>query len=676
MTGEPLEIFREQSSLRDRVLPGYRWRPEQETLARAVLDCLTGSKFLIAEAGTGTGKSLAYLIPAIWFAREKGLRICISTETRALQKQIQENEIRIVEKVIGSRIRDEVCFGSSNYLCIRNVEQSRIEHLLDEDTAKRLMEWGELTADGLIQNTGLSNLNQEAKMKIGRNPGDCGASRCSFYDDCTYYRIREKWKEADLLVVNHNLLSSHFAFDQKILPEFEHVIIDEAHSFAGIFGDTCRGEFSFDEAFLLLKSRDLESESIRKHLQSFEAYLGNHFSLQPGSQQRIHEGLSGDSLKLLLFELDKEVARLKEKIEQERSYSQQDSDAGSLTRVEAMVQQLDSDRKVLESIQNGPGDKSVHWIRLEKSENLSGNYRIFVRPILTGPILRSKVLEKLQSVIFTSATLSSGGKDPFHFIRKELGFVFSESGGDAKENFDQPDQSLEPSRLVLLKLDSPFDYENKTALFLPAISADPAKEEERFQELSAKWILALVKLTGGGAFVLFTSNRALEKTFNMVKELRPEVAHRIIKQTSYGHVQALEKFRNEQDGILFGVSTFWQGVDIRGDALRLVIIVRLPFQVPDDPVLEAKSEWEKNEGQNPFRSLQLPFAVLSMKQGFGRLIRSEVDRGIVAILDPRILSKPYGKTILSALPRSPIVRKFSILEDIWSRWKKGEHRGT
>ena len=642
---DPTAAFRRDSDVFRSIWSSYEYRPQQEKMATSVEDALEERRHLLVEAGTGVGKTLAYLLPILAYALENEVRVAISTETRSLQKQILEKDIPLAEKILGKSIQAEICLGASNYVCKRKLEKVVREGSFDPDMQDHLaafLDWEKKTPTGVRQ-----DYDGEATWNFWdmttRDADDCLGSRCPNFESSFYFVAKERWKRANVLIMNHSLLSSHLAMERKLLPEFECLVIDEAHRFPDIFASAYQNSASFSEAQSLIKvcmEYDVDGPAA---FEAFQTEFTNNYSLRPGERKRIHEKIKYKSLKNLLSSLDKMSARLDEIVSgEEKLFKESDEMVQNekMLQLSARLARVNDLRIVLGSFAAGPGDENVHWITRPENDARM-NYFLTEAPVSTSGKIERDLLSQYPTVIFTSATLSTAGPDAFAYFKKEIGAEF-----------------LESDRLKTIRLDSPFDYKKNCVLYLPSNIPDPSQSEEDFHRMAAQVITHVVRLSRGGAFVLFTSGRSLRAVRELINEDESEKNFNILSQLELGPARALSEFLRGEQSALFGLATFWQGIDIPGDALRLVILVRIPFRVPDDPILEAKMEREKQAGRSPFGTIQLPQAVISVKQGFGRLIRTHQDRGAVVILDPRITTKSYGKTILNALPPCRVVNTF------------------
>lgn len=638
---------------------GFESRKEQVEMSILVERSLQNSEFHIIEAGTGVGKSLAYLIPACLFSLSSGKKVVISTETKALQAQLLEKDIPMACEILGTdEIRAEIAFGAGNYLCKRKFFQTTSSGNIDNEMITQLTEfyeWEKQTESGLRREF-RGFLTNDFWSKVSRDPEACLGRKCPNYSSSYYFLEKEKWKNANILIINHSLLAAHIAGNLKILPEFTHLIIDEAHNFPDTIGKSSRISISYSEIqklFLFIKGNDrkntgflgkidptLKSKQLIEKLKTSEdLYTGFFTKLSQKfpllfQSKRIKESINPDNseLKDYLTYLSKEFEGLKKKFDPE---SEDLLTKEILLDLDFATNKLTSLAEAL-SLAAQEKEEYVKWLEPIQDNNKEPFYSISIQPLDSAEILNEKLYPHMDSLVFTSATLSSG-KEDFSYFKNLLG------------NPSTVDHSFA----------SPFPYEKNSLLYLPKNIHDPVSEPKDFQEDLYKLIPFLLNLSGGSSFVLFTSNKMLSEVYT---ELEDKLDYPLFSQLELGAERAKEEFLANENSVLFGVSSFWQGIDIKGDKLKSVIITKLPFQPPGEPVLEAKIENLKNKNGNPFEEIQLPFAGITLKQGFGRLIRSKTDRGFVAIVDPRIQKKSYGRKLLGSLPPAKLVKSFSELK--------------
>ncbi|NUM41491.1 MAG: DEAD/DEAH box helicase [Leptospiraceae bacterium] len=640
-------------------LPDFEPRVEQVKMAEKVFQSFSKSENLIVEAGTGVGKSLAYIIPAAIFSMESETTVVISTETKSLQTQILEKDIPIAKKILQKEFRAEIALGSNNYVCKRklsNTIDSGNFGIEMTDHLKEFYEWEKNTQTG-IKSEYTRFASNEFWSKVTRESDNCLGKKCPNFSSSYYFLEKEKWRNSNILVVNHHLLASHIAGEYKILPEFSYLIIDEAHNFPEILSKTFGAKLTFEDiqksldfiyvvgkkgGIITKFQKEKSIEGLKEQIKGTNKLLVSYFNKLylevpiSFTTQRIKE-----KLKLDEGDLECALGEIVEELSREIADSANESD-GVDSKEKVLELQMVSDRlnssiDILKKVRMKKEADLVVWLEANGDRFAT----LCVEPLQSSSIFQENVVGKMESIIFTSATLKSGKKD-FSYYKNKLGDI------PVKEEI----------------LNSPFDYTKNSILYLARNLRDPSSESDDFQEDVIKLIPYLLELTQGDTFVLFTSNKSMNSVYDALSK---NSTYPIFSQGELGPNRAKEGYLKTEKSVLFGVSTFWQGIDIKGDKLKSVIIVKLPFQPPNDPVLEAKTDELKKLRLNPFMELQLPLAIQTMKQGFGRLIRSKTDTGVVSILDPRIRTKSYGSLILDSLPPAKIVNSFGELKFAYSK---------
>ncbi len=604
-----------------RGVSGYEHRPGQIRMARAVQEVLEHDGVLLIEAGTGTGKTWAYLIPAAL----SGRRVLVSTGTRALQDQIMEKDLPALERHLGLQVDAACVKGLGNYLCLRRYHEFR----RSADAAKTryasalplVRDWVETTGTG--DRSDLADIAEEDPIwaRIVSGSDTRIGARCDYYEECFVTRARREAERAQIVVVNHHLFFADLALRDtgfaSILPDYDAVVFDEAHQledtatqFFGSRISTAMIERLVRDARAVLRADDDDDRHRTRLLDGILRRTSSFFSALPGDGSGGRSPLPSESIpEPELFALDNALMELSAACRNQKPLRE------PVLQIARRAEQL---REALGSLE-APGH--VSWtLGGVRSPSVGSS------PIDVAPILREHLHERVSSVVFTSATLTTGGN--FEFVKRRLGI------------------EAEVSEEIV---ESPFRYEEQAALYAPTHLPDPRSSE--FPDAAAGEILELVRMSRGGAFVLCTSLRMMRL---LAKRVGDELEYEWFVQGDAPKQTLLDRFRDCGDAVLFATASFWEGVDVPGSALRLVIIDKLPFEVPNDPIVAARCQRLEQAGESSFMRYLVPAAALSLKQGFGRLVRTTRDRGVVAILDSRVRRKGYGKVFLRSLPPTRI----------------------
>lgn len=630
-----------------RRLSSYESRPEQLQMADAVASTIANEEHLVVEAGTGVGKSFAYLVPSILAATqkrddEKRKRIVISTHTISLQEQLIQRDIPFLNSVLPVEFSAVLVKGRGNYISLRRLksayEKSRTLFETEEMMQlQQIHQWSHGTTDGSRSDLGFSP--QAAVWdEVRSDHGNCLGRKCPTYNDCHYYKARRRVWNADLLVVNHALFFSDLALRREgasVLPEYDVVILDEAHNLEDVAAShmglsISNGQFTYlfnklyndrTQKGVLLQHDLTEAQQLVSRLRFLVDVLFDELDVwrdEAGhTNGRVRKPLSIDN------PVSHEASELALMIRQYAAELKSDEQRINLT---SQADRLDGLALSLKSWLKQQDEDSVYWV--ETSSGRNRTVKLLSSPVQVGETLRDELFGEVKSVILTSATLSVG-KEDFGFYKDRIGLHKSNE----------------------LKLGSPFDYRNQVKLILADDMPDPGENAAIYEQAVVDRIREHVEGIEGGAFILFTSYRMLRNCSQKLGRWMAEQNRMLLCQgEGLQRTTLLERFRKDGNAVLFGTETFWQGVDVPGDALKLVMITKLPFSVPDHPLLEARVERIRQNGGNPFTQYQVPEAAIKLRQGFGRLIRTAQDTGEVVILDPRIRTKAYGKIFLESLP--------------------------
>lgn len=682
--------------------PRYEDRPGQRTMLRAVAERYNEGGVAIVEAGTGTGKSLAYLLPAAEWALRNHERTVISTNTINLQEQLDQKDLPLVRRLLGDDVDWALVKGRGNYISIRRARLAAESAplLFKDDTADEmdaLIEWIGTTEDGSLADLAFVP-SEDVWDEVRSDPDICLRTRCPHFQECFYQRSRRRAASARLLVVNHHLLFTDLSVriatqnftGSAVLPPYRHLILDEAHNLEDSATSHLGLEASRRGMFRLLARLDRKGrgvltavqdalsarsddpvagelktrieQRVRPALDDARASLGLFLDAmepllpvgavgasrigteelpEPVRRPDVRERLDG--VKAAFQALEMEIRSVRDRLN--RSDSLMEGLEGRMLDLQSAERRLSGTARALGVVLDpGEGDERfVRWLEWRgKAGRGHRNLVMASAPIEVGDVLRESLFERTDTIVLSSATLSTRGS--FSFLRGRVGL--------SQESLEDSEKTLEVVEAII---PSPFDFENQTILCVVTDLPEVNSPGDEFQAATARIVRDTAEISDGGLFVLFTSHRALRRVAELLRE-GGGLRWPLFVQGEDTRDRLLAHFVEAGSGILLGTSSFWEGVDVPGQPLRGLIIQRLPFKVPTEPVTAARVEAIEGRGGNAFWDFTLPLAALKLKQGFGRLIRSQEDRGSILILDDRILRKRYGTYLRDSLPPAPLAK--------------------
>ncbi len=690
----------------EQAFPGYEHRPQQVEMLESVVEAFNTPSHLLVEAGTGTGKSVSYLLPAIYFAMQNGRRVVISSNTINLQDQLYSKDLPDLQRITHVPFRVALLKGRSNYLCLRRLSAFRRSRQLTADEARvlaKVLVWLPMTVTGDRAELLLVNSDFGIWSHIQADSETCLGDLCPFRqtERCFFYRARARAERAHLIIVNHALLLADLALENRVLPEYKYLIIDEAHHLeaqateqfgvqvgrsdvyaflaglshienevpGGLLGKVpgllqqASASNSAQQA-IAMQIQSLQSEidaAARRLYELFNAlasFLENHTQLRINARESYDQHISltaglraqpdwstleaaWESFSAPMHQVVRGLERLQGQVEGLNLSESTERDE-LLQEIKAQVQTGNLMWSGMDKILMKPEPQGIYWLSVKPDQEIT----LCSAPLHVGPMLRERLFENTDCIVLTSATLRTG--DSFHFIEERLGLE-------------------DPAELAL---DSPFNYQTSVLLFVPKDMPEP--NEPYYQKSVEQALIDLSRATEGRMLVLFTSNSQLNTTYRAIQGPLEREEIVVFGQGMDGsRRQILDNFRSTPRSVLMGTRSFWEGVDVVGQALSCLVIARLPFAVPTDPIFSARAA----TFTDPFNDYYLPDSILRFRQGFGRLIRSKEDYGLVVVLDKRLLTKPYGKTILRSLPactarQGPLAK----LPDLAHRWLDPENR--
>jgi len=623
-----------RGGLLERSHPGYEFRASQLEMAKIADTAFQKKQHVIIEAGTGTGKTLAYLIPAI----RSGRRVVISTATKSLQEQLFQKDVPFLQKHFAPNLKAALMKGRNNFLCRTKVNQmdgqgqAVLKGIDEVDWFAQIRDWSKLTETG--DRAELTFLPDDAELwhRIDARSDLCTGQKCPDFNRCFITAMHQRAQEADLIIVNHHLFFADLAIRQddfgSILPEYSAVVFDEAHEIEDVASDYFGrrvSSYQFEELARdtenMLRVLHIQAPALRKHLTRVRERARGFFEIFPEREGRFPFG--ANERKAFLdqnHEAFSDLAAAVKRIETELS---------ALTpkpeEVIALARRAAELRREFGFLLESEEKSYVYWY-----ERRNKGIILTATPIDVSEILREKLFDRFDSVVLTSATLAVGGR--FDYLKQRLG--------------------VQPATEVVLPQE--FNFQEQALLYIP--TGLPDVRHETFSSRAAQEIVQLLEISKGRAFCLFTSYAQMRDVHQRVSG---SVKFPLLLQGTAPRSILLDRFRSTPNAVLFATASFWQGVDVPGTQLSCVIIDKLPFAVPSDPIVAARVRALQEDGRNAFAEYQVPEAVLALKQGFGRLIRSKSDRGILAILDNRISRMQYGRIFLESLPGYTITRELS-----------------
>ncbi|MCG8378999.1 MAG: ATP-dependent DNA helicase [Proteobacteria bacterium] len=625
------DIFSEQGVLVD-LIDDFKHRPEQEVMAQTIYDTVIKGNDLVCEAGTGTGKTIGYLIPALM----TGQKTIVSTGTKHLQDQLNQKDLPVVLDALKLPITTAVLKGRANYLCLERMEAAlndtkdlSFQQITD---LQEIVNWSSSTASGDINELDMIQENNSVQGLITSTIDNCLGQNCPHFDNCHVFKNRKAALEADLVITNHHLLLADMTLREtgfgEVLPLADIIIFDEAHQLPGLASSYFSQTLSSRQLLELLSDTRTANHKEAGDIQELPSMLEHmekairDIRLIFGRKDRrlIWQDIWNDGV------LPVELPRFLEIFQSLLDILEPASERGNL--LANCLQRTKQHYDFIETLTENKREDLIRWVEVK-----GHHFYLNQTPVNIAESFQQRLSTYHASTIFTSASLAVN--DDFSHFSQQLGLA------DIKQCI----------------LESPFDFQKQTTLYIPLDLPEPA--QSGFFDSFIQRAIDLLAFSDGHAFILFTSHQSLNKASDI---LGNKLEYPLFIQGKAPRSELLNKFRQTKHAVLLGTNSFWEGVDVKGEALSLVIIEKLPFASPDDPVLQARLNYLSKKGINPFMEYQVPQAAIILKQGVGRLIRDVADRGVCAICDKRIISKAYGKRILSGLPDMPISHEIKDVE--------------
>jgi ATP-dependent DNA helicase DinG len=625
------DVFSDNGALSE-LIEGYRHRPEQQDMAEKILTSINAGQSLVCEAGTGTGKTMAYLVPAL-LSRQK---VIVSTGTRHLQDQLNEKDLPIVLKALNTPATTMVLKGRSNYLCLERMQtalhDSKDLSYQNMSDLQEVVQWSSSTKTGDINELGMIEENSFIRPVITSTTENCLGQGCPEFENCFVFKNRKKALESDLVITNHHLLLADMGLREsgfgEVLPLADLIIFDEAHQLPELASTYFSKTMSSRQLLELITDTKTAAHEEAKDIQGLTEAL-NKFEksirdlrLVFGRQdQRMSWQDSWDKT-----DLSVELPKLLEVYQKVMDILDASNERGKL--LDNCWQRAKAHYNYIESYMQTNNEDSIRWLEIR------GHHLYFNQtPVNVAETFQQRLDDYDAVSVFTSASLAIN--NDFKHFNRQLGL----------------------EECLTEVWNSPFDYQKQTCLYLPVDLPEPNQAE--FFDAFIERTIKILSFSNGHAFVLFTSHQALSKAANILSE---KLDYPIFIQGRAPRSELLNQFRQTKHAVLLGTSSFWEGVDVKGEALSSVIIDKLPFASPGDPVLQARLNHLSKQGGNAFMEYQVPQAAIALKQGVGRLIRDVTDRGICTICDKRIVNKNYGKFLIKALPPMPVTHDLEVVE--------------
>jgi ATP-dependent DNA helicase DinG len=640
-------------------LPQYVPRPQQLLASTAISRSMTQSRTMaLVEAGTGVGKTLAYLVPAIMQARPQQ-KIIVSTHTLALQAQLWTRDIPLALKLPGKSLHTALLKGRGNYLCLQEMNAARQDLTITSNPQfDEILEWSDETETGDLAELSFTFADWS---EISAHPDTCRGSDCRYFDDCFFYKAKRVAEDASIVLVNHALFFADLAMrhvdeSMTLLPDYSFVVFDEAHHLENAASSAFGVTLTSSRVAALLKR-------LRKSAATFEMDEDRIRSFERESAELFSAFRDIGRSEFIVSEMMPDLSWAREKTDRMALILQEIihglskfgtcGDQTQQERMEGLQRQITRLSEEVQIIFQPEDRNYIRWGATIAFRDRAVSVSIHLTPISVAPVLDEALWRhETRSAALVSATLATNGG--FDYLKERLGLVLPAS---PVKGVEPQTTQIRDKKFVEVIVDSPFDYENNCLLYIPRHLPLPSDSLD-YMSLVVAEITQLVYSSNGGAFLLFTSHRMLRHVYNLLSE--SNLPYPLFRQGEMPAGRLVDEYRKSRNGILFGTQSFWEGVDVPGDSLRLVVVDRLPFGSPESPMHKARVAAITAAGGDWFREFALPQAQLKLKQGFGRLIRNSTDRGVVAILDSRLVKKNYGQEFLKYLP--PAKRTFYLDE--------------